>query len=226
MSKKRKKPKPVRSSDSEAFELAKPTEEIQQLRRDSSEEPSISGEDHSISTQTALQVAEAKYKVMAWKGLEEEEEEQIEEGFWVKKEPIPEDELDMTPMVDVTFLLLIFFMVTASFSLQKSIQQPPAQTDDATVNPIDEIIVEDYVEIVIDQNDNYYVTSRDEEESEAPSDREMRSRLKDAKENSNATRLVIKAHLDCRHRKVVTVWDAGIAVGMNKIEIQTTELDY
>ncbi|MFI4874992.1 MAG: biopolymer transporter ExbD, partial [Blastopirellula sp. JB062] len=30
---------------------------------------------------------------------------------------IEEDELDLTPMVDVTFLLLIFFMVTASFSL-------------------------------------------------------------------------------------------------------------
>src|SRR5688572_20269137 len=31
-----------------------------------------------------------------------------------------EAEMDMTPMVDVTFLLLIFFMVTASFTMQKS----------------------------------------------------------------------------------------------------------
>ena len=35
-----------------------------------------------------------------------------------------EEEMDMTPMVDVTFLLLIFFMVTAAFSLQKSIKMP------------------------------------------------------------------------------------------------------
>ena len=36
-----------------------------------------------------------------------------------------DNEMDMTPMVDVTFLLLIFFMVTAAFSLQKSIEVPP-----------------------------------------------------------------------------------------------------
>ncbi len=35
-----------------------------------------------------------------------------------------EAELDMTPMVDVTFLLLIFFMVTAAFTMQKSFQVP------------------------------------------------------------------------------------------------------
>jgi biopolymer transport protein ExbD len=227
MSKKPKKPKSATTADTGAFELSKPSDEIKKLRREAAAEKMIPETDHHRSTQSHLHDAEVKYKVMAWKGMEEDEEEELEEGFGVKKEPIPEDELDMTPMVDVTFLLLIFFMVTASFSLQKSIQQPPAQTDAPTtqINEIDDI-VEDYVEIVIDQNNNYYVTSRDSEESEAPSDREMRSRLKDAKENSNATRLVIKAHLDCKHGKVVTVWDAGIAVGMNKIEIQTTELDY
>ena len=30
-----------------------------------------------------------------------------------------EPESDMTPMVDVTFLLLIFFLVTAAFALQE-----------------------------------------------------------------------------------------------------------
>ena len=44
-----------------------------------------------------------------------------------------EDDLDMTPMVDVTFLLLIFFMVTAAFSLQKSINVPtPEKEENAT----------------------------------------------------------------------------------------------
>ena len=35
-----------------------------------------------------------------------------------------DSEMDMTPMVDVTFLLLIFFMVTAAFAMQKSFQVP------------------------------------------------------------------------------------------------------
>ncbi|HUG70447.1 MAG TPA: biopolymer transporter ExbD [Pirellulaceae bacterium] len=33
-------------------------------------------------------------------------------------------ESDMTPMVDVTFLLLIFFMVTAAFAMQRSMVVP------------------------------------------------------------------------------------------------------
>jgi len=41
-------------------------------------------------------------------------------------------------MVDVTFLLLIFFMVTASFTLQKSIPQPPAASDAPSTNVVEE----------------------------------------------------------------------------------------
>ena len=232
MSKKPRKPSPNTGPKSEAeqFGLSKPSSEIDALRLEqlkAASHAASDGQQHYISTEKHLHEAEAKYKAMGWKGMELDEEEVLEDNFAVTKKQIPVDDLDMTPMVDVTFLLLIFFMVTASFSLQKSIQQPPAQTDAPTtvVNEIEEV-VDDYVEVTIDQNNNYYVTTRDEEEKEAPSEREMRSRLKDAKETSTATRLIIKAHLDCKHSRVVTAWDAGIAVGMNKIEIQTTEQDF
>ncbi len=39
-------------------------------------------------------------------------------------EPRSVPEADMTPMVDVTFLLLIFFMVTAAFTMQSAIVVP------------------------------------------------------------------------------------------------------
>ena len=45
-----------------------------------------------------------------------------------------EEEMDMTPMVDVTFLLLIFFMVTAAFSVQKVIEVPAPQEQEASTN--------------------------------------------------------------------------------------------
>ena len=62
---------------------------------------------------------------MGWKGIDiaVEDEEEFEKDISFEKKDIPEDELDMTPMVDVTFLLLIFFMVTASFTLQKSLER-------------------------------------------------------------------------------------------------------
>ncbi len=47
-------------------------------------------------------------------------------GF--KKNEKPEEaELDITPMIDVTFLLLIFFMVTSTMDQQKQINVPPAK---------------------------------------------------------------------------------------------------
>ena len=85
---------------------------------------------------------------------------------------------------------------------------------------------DDYVEVIIDQTNTYYITSRDSEEIEAPSDREMRDRMRDAKRTTGAPRLLIKAHVDSMHRKVVTVWDAGNAAGFEQIEMKTMEEDY
>ena len=45
-------------------------------------------------------------------------------GF--KKQANDEAELDITPMIDVTFLLLIFFMVTSTMEQQKQVDVPMA----------------------------------------------------------------------------------------------------
>ena len=223
MSKKRKQKNQELPGDEQSFGLAAPTEAMDEFKSGHLKKHSA---DSKVSRPTLLAEAEAKFKQMGWKGIDAVVEEEFEPEFNIHKEPIPEDELDMTPMVDVTFLLLIFFMVTASFTLQKSIEQPPAQSDAPSMTNVDEELEDDYVQITIDQTNTYYVTSRDAEEVEAPSEREMRSRVKDAKENSTATRLIIKAHVDSQHKKVVTAWDAGVAVGMDQIEIQTTEEDF
>lgn len=173
---------------------------------------------------------DVKYKNMGWKGIDDEEEEEEDDEPDLRfgsKEPIPEDELDMTPMVDVTFLLLIFFMVTASFTIQKSLEQPHAKTDSpSTTVSEEEDQPEDYVQVLVDQNNTYYVTTRDEEEIECPSESEMRARVQDGFDIPNVSRLIIVAHLDSIHSKVVTAWDAGRNSGATQIEIQTTEEDY
>lgn len=167
-------------------------------------------------------------KPMAWKGFEETEEEDPDPDIrFTKDEDTEYDDLDMTPMVDVVFLLLIFFMVTASFTLQKSIEQPPSKIEDPSTNVVDEPEDEDdYVEVIIDQTNTYYVTSRDAEEVEAPSDREMRDRMRDAKLTTGAPRLIIRAHVDSLHKNVVKVWDAGNSMGFESIEMRTTDEDY
>jgi len=44
-----------------------------------------------------------------------------------KKKKSDEAELDITPMIDVVFLLLIFFMVTSTMDDQKAANVPPAE---------------------------------------------------------------------------------------------------
>ncbi|MEZ6059862.1 MAG: biopolymer transporter ExbD [Planctomycetaceae bacterium] len=53
-----------------------------------------------------------------------------EGGGWHRKKKIAEAELDITPMIDVTFLLLIFFMVTSTMQGTPDKDIPPAQTGD------------------------------------------------------------------------------------------------
>ena len=72
-----------------------------------------------------------------------------------------QDDLDMTPMVDVTFLLLIFFMITAAFSLQKAFETPaPDESEPSTQSrPLDEL--EDdpkFVVVRIDQYNTFHVS--------------------------------------------------------------------
>jgi biopolymer transport protein ExbD len=217
-----------RKSEDESFGLSQPSLDFESMSESMRSRDAGSHQNdgqHHLSSERHLHEAEIKYKAMGWKGIDDDDEiPEDEKNFSLEKEPIPEDEMDMTPMVDVTFLLLIFFMVTASFTMQKSIEQPRAASDDPAESQVE--IEEDYIEISIDQNNNFYVTTRMEGEREAPSEREMRAILADAKANSSATRLVIKAHLDCKHSRVITAWDAGVVVGMNKIEIKTTEQDF
>ena len=40
-----------------------------------------------------------------------------------------ESESDMTPMIDVTFQLIIFFMIAATYTVQKTLDMPDSNAD-------------------------------------------------------------------------------------------------
>ena len=216
------------------FGLNEPTGQFKDLKDRLDRESELAGDGTGVhdNIHSPGESDSVKYKNMGWKGIDDDDDDggdDDDDGFMNKpKEPIPEDELDMTPMVDVTFLLLIFFMVTASFTLQKSLEQNHAKSEDPSPKPVDPDPdpPEDYVEILIDQSSTFYVTSRSEDEVECPSDSEMRSRVRDAVKSDGARRLVIIAHVDSLHRKVITAWDTALINDIQEIDFQTTEEDY
>ena len=83
------------------FDLAAPTS-----RMSSDDGPQPAPSDSAESKLDPRMIADSRSHA-EWKGLEAEEEYEPEVDFG--KKGVTEDELDMTPMVDVTFLLLIFF---------------------------------------------------------------------------------------------------------------------
>jgi biopolymer transport protein ExbD len=136
--------------------------------------------------------------------------------------------MDMTPMVDVTFQLLIFFMLTAAFTITQAQQFPkPEQTEESTTpKPPEED--PDFIIVRIDADNTYFVSGGDlvGDEEEAPSPQELLMKLKSAREGLSgrvATKLLIKAHGDCTHERVVTAIDVGNDVGIEEVRVQTIE---
>ncbi|WP_460182784.1 ExbD/TolR family protein [Thermopirellula anaerolimosa] len=138
----------------------------------------------------------------------------------------PEDVMDMTPMVDVVFQLLIFFMMTAAFSLQKSLEVPPPDPKDETAQSqtLEELENEnDFVIVRIDREDVVTVEGQD-----ARSEQDLLTKLREARNgdaNGRAGRsgMLVLADPACRHETVVRALDAGNAVGMERIRLATVE---
>lgn len=146
-----------------------------------------------------------------------------ESPLFKPKQGMTDDGLDMTPMVDVTFLLLIFFMVTAAFALQKSIQIPTPEpsesaTESRTVEELEQD--DDYIIVRIDKDNVVWVN-----DAEAPSEQELLAKLKEAREGAPGTatkgpsKLLVMASGEARHEKVVMALDAGTAAGIDDVRL-------
>ena len=147
------------------------------------------------------------------------------EEFSFRRQRDEDDGMDMTPMVDVTFLLLIFFMITASFSLQKSQEMPASDQAESVAQrrTIEELEQDDdYIIVRIDQDSIVWV-----DEHEAPTRHELLAQLRDLREAGPQapSNMLVYAHGDALHDKVVMVLDVGNALGFEYVRIASDEAD-
>lgn len=117
--------------------------------------------------------------------------------------------LDIAPLIDVIFLLLIFFMLTSSFIFQPGIKVnlPKAITS--------EIIQMENLILVINKNNEVYVEDR------ILTDEELRSMLNIARQKAQP--ILIKADRRASLGKVVRVWDLCRQENIEKVNIATTQ---
>jgi len=137
------------------------------------------------------------------------------------------DHVDMTPMIDCVFQLLIFFMVTATYTQQASLKMPPPDKQESATQArtLEELERDDdYVIIRIGRDDTVWV-----DEQEAPSRQEVLAKLREAREGApgssspGPTSLLVLADGEARHETVVMALDAGNAVGMEDIRLATVD---
>jgi biopolymer transport protein ExbD len=150
-----------------------------------------------------------------------------------RRRKLPEAEMDMTPMVDVTFQLLIFFMLTASFTMQKSLSVPKPQSNQAAAGgqALEDFERDpEYVVVRVDGFNTFHISSALwDEELEAPSEQELLVKLRQARQGDGAgnrpRRMLVVASGEALHDRVVTAIDAGNEVGMDEVQLVTVESD-
>ena len=126
------------------------------------------------------------------------------DGGFSKPRSKDEAELDITPMIDVTFLLLIFFMVTSTMQAEKDLQVPVAKHG-VGVDTSDAMIVS-----VLSDEPSYTILLGDGEGPEA-SVAEVTAFVEEGL-RENREHVIIKADRDVPHGTVQEVAKAVTAV--------------
>jgi biopolymer transport protein ExbD len=123
-------------------------------------------------------------------------------------------EVNLTSLIDVVLLLLIFFMVSTSFVKQSqiSIQLPQADTEAQSVD------VSEGLEIMITENGTFLVNGRELVNSRPETIRNALQRLSDGRTDIPLT---ISADANAKHQYVVTAMDVAGRMGFETLNMAT-----
>ena len=128
--------------------------------------------------------------------------------------PRLEPEVNMTSLIDVVLLLLIFFMVSTSFVKQSQITIRLPAADSAVV--VEE--VPEHLEIMITEQGTYLINGRELINSRPET---IRNALQKLSGGNTRLPLTISADANARHQHVITAMDVAGKLGFVKINIAT-----
>lgn len=118
-------------------------------------------------------------------------------------------EVNVTPLIDVVFLLLIFFMVSTTFERQAELSiELPEATSEASSDK------DAKIDIAIDASGKYYVNGRPLVNKQAKT---LMQAIKDAANGKTAIPVVISADANTPHQSVVAVMDAARQLGLVRL---------
>jgi len=122
-------------------------------------------------------------------------------------------DLNLTPLIDVVFLLLIFFMVSTTFERKSEINitLPQSSAEFAEIRP-------DAVTIAVDGQGRIYVNDTPLVNSQLIT---IREGLRDAIQGLTEPAVIINADADATHQSVIRIMDAARQLELTKITFAT-----
>ena len=122
-------------------------------------------------------------------------------------------EINLTPLIDVVFLLLIFFMVSTTFTkeTQLLIELPESSIEE-------NLLEEQVVDISISKRVSIAVNQRLVFDADLDS---LVAAITEVSGTKNTVPIVISADAETPHQSVVMVMDAAGRLGFTKIKIST-----
>jgi biopolymer transport protein ExbD len=123
-----------------------------------------------------------------------------------------EAEINITPMLDIVFIMLIFFIVTTSFVKEKGLEvSRPSNSPPKEIKKNKGPIL-----VKIDANGNITMKGRMLEA------KAVQANLEREKAEKPDSPLIIAAHPDADTEALVTILDAAEAVGVGSVSVATT----
>ena len=126
-----------------------------------------------------------------------------------------DNSINLTPLIDVVFLLLIFFMVTTTFTRETRmlISLPEAEAEAP-------VTAQTSVELVVSKDGSYAVNGQSLINRDIKT---IMAALKDASAGDSEVPLVITADAQSTHQAVITAMDAAGRLGFKTLNIATQQ---
>ncbi len=128
-----------------------------------------------------------------------------------QRQPVEEVNVNLTPLIDVVFLLLIFFMVSTTFTRERELT---VELPEAVGESVEETT--NYIEIEISADGEYAVNSK------RLVNRDSKTLSKALKELANGNMdipLIITADANTPHQAVMTAMDVSGQLGFTKLRL-------
>ena len=123
-------------------------------------------------------------------------------------------DLNITPLIDIVFLLLIFFMVSTTFQKESQLRVQLPQAEQQT-----EQQPEEPLEIVISADGQYAIGGRTLGDNRLPT---LLQALRQAAGDDRDQPLVVRADARTPHQAVVRAMDAAAQLGLTRLSIATS----